>query len=89
MDGTVVLKVSILPDLRQLLTGLSIFATRQEFMNIETNSRYITAEKTNCNRGGGGRCLKKSRFNKNYFFLLSLPWDTEASSLLGNDLPTA
>lgn len=58
---------------------------RQDFMNIEANIRNITAEKTNCNRGRG--YLKKNRFNKNYFYLLSPPWDTEAGGLLGYDLP--
>lgn len=45
-------KSQFLHDLKQLLTGISIVAKiwKTRFMNIETKSKSIAAEKTNCNQ---------------------------------------
>lgn len=50
------LKFQFLHDLRQLLTGMSIVAKiwKTRFMKIETNSKSISAEKTNYNQVGRG-----------------------------------
>lgn len=59
-------------------------------MNIDTNSKSIGAEKTNCNQVGRWAIETRGFLTiKKKIHLLSLPQDTEAGSVLGYDLSLA
>lgn len=84
-------KSQFLHDFRQLLTGISIVAKIWKIIYEYRHKQQKYSSWENQLQSGGKRGYwnKDSFNNKSYFYLLSLPQDTEAGTVLGFDLSLA